>query len=105
MRFLVVSQQKQPFPPEAALGLVDAMIGWISKYTANGKLEQIWAFPGENGGGSIVNVDSHEELRDIMMENPFTPFVENEIHPLVDVNDTMQRLKQAIQAMAPGGGR
>jgi hypothetical protein len=39
MRFLVVTKPKHFIPPEAAIGLVDAMTGWVEKNTAEGKFE------------------------------------------------------------------
>lgn len=39
MRFLVIAKSKQPVPPEAALGLFEASVGWVNKHKANGKME------------------------------------------------------------------
>ena len=101
MRFLVVTKPKHPAPPEMVLGLADAMTPWINKYTGNKKIEQAWGFAGIAGGFGIANVNSFEELDAIMMEFPFGPLSEIEIYPLVDVLGSVQRMKQAIQAMMP----
>ncbi len=103
MKFLVVTKSKTPFPPEMAMGLVDAMEGWVRKYTASGKIEQTWGFAGIQGGGGIVNVNSLEELDAIMTEFPFAPFSDTEIYGLADLQTGLQNMKQAIQAMAPPG--
>ena len=100
MKFLVISKLKFPLPPEAAPGLMDALAAWAEKYTASGKLEAVWANAGRPGGGGIVNVDSLEELDAIMLESPIGPFSEIEIHPITHLNDSLQRAKQAFQAMA-----
>ncbi len=105
MRFLVVTKSKVPFPPEMALGLLDAMEEWVRKYTTNGKLEQVWGFAGIQGGGGIVNVNSLEELDAIMNEFPFAPFSDTEIYGLADLQTGLQNMKQVIQAMAPGAPR
>ena len=99
MRFLIVSKSKHPMPPEMAPGLLDAMSGWAKKYTANKKMEQIWAFAGTPAGGGVLNVGSLDELDSIMAEYPFGPFSDTEVYPLVDLHDSLQRSKQVMQSM------
>ncbi len=101
MRFLVIAKSKQPFPPEMAMGLVDAMEGWVRKYTASGQFEQSWGVAGAQAGGGILKVNSLEEVDAIMAEFPFGPFSDVEIYGLVDLETTLKNTKQAIQAMTP----
>ena len=84
-----------------AVGLIDAMGAWRSKYA--GKLEQVWGFAGIEGGGGIANVDSLEELDALMVEFPFRVFSDIEVIPLVDLDGHLQRSKQAVQAAGRGG--
>jgi muconolactone delta-isomerase len=100
MRYLVVTKSKQPFPPEMAAGLLDAMSHWTEQYTAQGKIEQSWGFAGIQGGGGILNVDSPEELDDIMTQFPFAPFSDVEIYGLVDLHDALNRNRRFIAMMA-----
>jgi muconolactone delta-isomerase len=101
MKYLVVTKSKMPFPPEMALGIVDAVEGWTRKYTAKGQLEQIWSFAGLQGGGGIANVNSLEELDAIMTEFPIAPFSDIEIYGLVDFEKSVGIWKEAAKAMAP----
>jgi muconolactone delta-isomerase len=101
LKFLVVTKSKTPFPPEMAQGLLDAVEGWAKKYTASGKIEQIWNFAGLQGGGGITNVNSLEELDDIMTEFPLGPFSDIEVYGLADFESGMRTLKQAVQSMTP----
>lgn len=103
MKFLVVTKSKQPFPPEMAMGLIDAMEGWSRKHTASGKIEQAWGFAGIQGGGGIINVNSLEELDAIMTEYPFAPFSDTKVYGLVDLQASLKNTKQAVQAMTPPG--
>ncbi len=105
MRFLIIGKSKYPIPPEMAAGIVDATMAWARKYTENGKIEQTWAFAGIPAGGGIFNVDSLEELDAVQSEFPMGPFSDQEVYPLVDLQGAMERMKQAIQAMAPPPGR
>ena len=85
-------------------GLMDAMTAWTNKHTESGKFEASWAFAGRAGGGGIVNVDSLEELDAMMAEFPIGPFSEVEVHALVDLNESLQRVKEAALAMAQAMG-
>jgi muconolactone delta-isomerase len=101
MKFLVVTKNKMPIPPEMALGLVEAMEGWIQKYTDTGKMDQVWGFAGLQGGGGILNVSSLEELDSIMTEFPFGPFSNIEVYGLADLDLGLQKMKELIKAMPP----
>ncbi len=103
MRFLITGKNNFPMPPEMGSALVDATIAWAKKYTASGKIEQLWGLAGMSAGGGILNVNSADELDAIMTEFPLGPFTELEAHPLTDLVGSMERLKQAMQAAAPGG--
>ena len=103
MRFLVVAKQKNPPPPDMALGLFDAFAAWVKKYSDNKKAEQIWGFAGHPAGGGILNVESFDELDAIMSEWPLNPFSETEVYPLIDIQTTIDHTKQAILAMMPKG--
>ncbi len=102
MRFLITGKNNFPMPPEMGSALVDATIAWAKKYTGNGKLEQLWGLAGMSAGGGIANVNSADELDAIMNEFPLGPFTDMEVHPLVDMVGSMERLKQTMQAAAPG---
>ncbi|TAK76427.1 MAG: hypothetical protein EPO16_07215 [Dehalococcoidia bacterium] len=101
MRFLVTSIQTVPPPPEAALGLFDALSAWAKAHKEQGKLEQIWSFAGLQGGGGIANVATLEELDALMAGFPLAPFSHTEVYPLVDLEPSLEQVKQAIRAMMP----
>ena len=83
--------------------LIDALMAWTNGYTASGKMEQVWSFGGQPGGGGILNVESLEELDEIMSAFPFAPFSEINVIPLVDLEQSMRHLRNAISAMTPPG--
>lgn len=99
MRFLVTSKSISPFPMEAALGMTEAMSQWVEKYQAGGQMEQVWAFAGTQGGGGILNVETPEELDDIMTEYPFAPFSQIDVYPLSDLKRSLEKNKEFIGAM------
>ena len=103
MRVLDISKNKHLVPPEVLPTVVDAMAEWINRY--NDKLEQVWGFSGIQGGGGIVRVESLDELDAILSEFPMGPFAEQEIYPLVELGDSLQRVKRAAQAMTAVGSK
>lgn len=105
MRFLVTTKSTSPFPPEMAMGMVEAMKQWAGTHRQSGKMEQIWAFAGSNGGGGILNVDSHEELDAIMAGFPFGPFSQIDVYPLADIDASLESFTKVIQQMMPPQAR
>ena len=101
MKFLVISKSKYPLPLEAIPSLMDGAMAWKRKY--EGKMEQLFAFAGMQGGAGIVDVDSAEELDTIIAELPMAPFSDIEVYPLTDVEGVWQRSKQIAEGMAKGG--
>ena len=106
MRFLVVSKGREMAPLPAAAGMTQQMLGWIEAHTKSGKMEQAWSFAGVIGGGGILNVESLEELNEIMEGFPFAPVSTVEIYPLVELEPSLrrslERLTTAMEQMAAG---
>lgn len=102
MRYLVVTNQKTPAPPEMTLGLLAAMKAFNARYTAAGKVEHSWGFAGLSGGGAVLNVSSLEELDEIMAEFPFGAFADIQIYGLVDLNKALDTASKALEAMIGG---
>ncbi len=99
MRFLVVSKSTSPFPPDMALGMMDAMLGWVERYESSGRMEQSWAFAGTQGGGGILNVESTEELDEIMAQFPFAPFSQIDVYPLADLRHSIEKNREFVASM------
>jgi len=55
------------------------------------------------GGGGIANVGSLEELDAVMAEFPFGAISDVEVIPLVDLDASLERMKQSVEAMVAGG--
>jgi muconolactone delta-isomerase len=100
MKFLVVSKRTAPPPPEAWLDLTDASAAWADQYMRSGELEAAWSIAGGGGMAGVVTVESLEALEAIMVEFPWAPFSDIEVHPLVDLQTSTERLRYAIEAMS-----
>jgi hypothetical protein len=99
MRFLVTVNQKYMIPPEVQLGLLDGSIAWEKKYVVSKKLEQSWGFVGMPGGGGVLNVNSLEELNQIIAELPLGAVSQTEIKPIMDMEEAINQAKKALMSM------
>ncbi len=105
MRFLVVTKQTAPMPPEMVPGLFAAMKAFSARYTEAGKIEQSWSFAGLQGGGAILDVGSLDELDEIMAEFPLGPFSKIKIYGLVHLDTSVDHVTKAFDAMMGGGAQ
>jgi hypothetical protein len=71
-KFLVTAKPV-PLPPPT--DTVRAAQEWIQAKLADGTLSAVYGFPG-GGRCRIGEYDSHEQLMDLLMEYPLSPFVE-----------------------------
>jgi muconolactone delta-isomerase len=98
MKFVINSKPRFQVPPEMILPLIDAFSAFVSKYTESGNIQESWSFAGTQGGGALIEVDSHEQLDAINAENPFAPFSDIEVHAVVDMLESIEGFKQIAQA-------
>lgn len=96
MRFLVITKSRTPAPPDPSL--VDAMIAWLDQHKA--KMEQSWSFAGINGGGGILNVETLEEVDDVMAGFPFGQFSTIEVYGLADLRRSLDNVRTVMSQMA-----
>ena len=102
MQFLVITRQTTPPPPEMLLPMIGAMEAWSAGLLASGKAPAMWSFAGTNGGGGLLEVESHEELDAIMARFPFGPFSHVEIIALSNLNAGLANAKAVVQEMMAG---
>jgi len=85
MKYLVnVSPTLTLIPPEQSANMVKAAMSWCEENAKNGKLECNYIFAEGAGGILIVNVNSHEELFDLLISCPTYPLATWEVKPLCD---------------------
>ena len=99
MQFLLIAKQANPAPPEIVVPLIEAMEAWLAQHRASGKLKSAWSFAGTNGGGGVLEVDSHEELDAVMSGFPFTPWSTIEQIALSDIDQGLGNAKATYQQM------
>jgi hypothetical protein len=92
MRFAIIYRPSNPPPPEQLPDIVKATGEWMQRH--GDKLEATDFFVG-GGGIGIVDTDDPELVQRLIAENPFTPYAEIEIRPLIDPGAALGILQQA----------
>lgn len=104
MRFLVLTSAREAMPPESALPMVQAMKAWVAEHRGSGRMVEAFNFAGGQGGGGILEVESHEELDEIMAGFPLGPFSEIEVHALSDLDAALDSFEKSITQMMQAMG-
>jgi hypothetical protein len=102
MRALIVSRSKFPVPQADFPGIMQAFAGWRDRYRP--VMEKFEFFVSGGGGCGIVNVPDDATLAQMMMEYPWGPYSENEVHLLID-GDTALGMWQEMLSQLTGGPR
>lgn len=97
MRVAVVYRPRSAPPLEAVPMLMGAMSQWVETY--GGRFTTLEFFVG-GGGFGVIEIDDSAELQRIAAENPFTPFSDVEIRPVVEPGAAIAILSEAFAALA-----
>jgi muconolactone delta-isomerase len=102
MRYLVTWKVLRA-PPEmakVALALLKASDEYTEKLVKEGAIKEVWAYADGSGGGCIGEADSHEAGYKAMMANPFAPFLEYSVTPIIDFKLASDTAKNFLEKMA-----
>jgi hypothetical protein len=100
MRSLVIARQKMPPPMEMLPGLTQGFKAWREKYRS--KMEMFSFFASSSGGFAVLNTENEAEAYQILLEWPFTPFSEMELHLAIDGDEALDRYIAQVDAMVAG---
>ncbi len=97
MRVAVIYRPRSAAPLDAAPMLMQALGHWVESYSP--RLTTLEFFV-TGGGLMLADVDDSAELNRIVAENPFTPFMEVEIMPVVAPSAAMEIYGETVTALA-----
>jgi len=105
MRYLVIGENIDAgylLPPDHVAAAVEGAV--IPSFRILAKLEQegrLWGglFPGERGGAFVLDVESPEQLNQVVGELPFSGLVKWQVKALIDFNTGADQAAQAMQLM------
>lgn len=95
MKFLVMHTRTVGVSwPEGSHTLWESTGKWLSSLAEAGKVESSYWVPG-HGAMAILNVNSHEELSEILQLNPMKPQGHYTVYPLSDINQFMGQMRES----------
>ena len=96
MKALVIARPQFPIPPEQAPMIVQGALDWYERY--KDRFEVFGTFLG-GGGFAVVEVDTTEELSQMIVEMPFAAFSEINSELFVEGDKGFHQFQEAMQAM------
>lgn len=96
MKYLVTTKPG-PMPPPVEV--VRSAQEWLQAKLDDGTFEAVYAFP-EGGGCSIGEYESAEQLMELLMEYPLSPFVEYDVQPLVAMDAAFDRFIPFVEQVS-----
>jgi muconolactone delta-isomerase len=101
MKFLIIGDMKDTvsaLPPAVIRQLVEATNAAVSKQKKAGKLLETYWIPGWSRTVGIGEAKSAEEIVQNFSEIPMAPFMNNEVYPLADYNESAKTILKAFKA-------
>jgi muconolactone delta-isomerase len=95
MKFLCMVRIKPNAVPNAEMIRIHKE--FIRGLQEKGKAEAVHTFAGSSNGMGIFNVDSFEELNDLMTQTPAIAICDIDIYPLADFQRQMDRMIQICE--------
>ena len=96
MKAFVLARPKFQVPPEQALMVVQGGIEWYERY--KDRFSEFGTFLG-GGGFGVVEVDSTDELNKMIVEMPFSRFMEITTELYMEGDTGFRQFEDAVQAM------
>ena len=102
MLFFVKAELREalPMPREQVLGMMASTWQVIKQLEGNGKVLAGGAYVGQRAGCVIVDVDSNEELADLLNRLPLSAYLEWEVVPLIPADRALDSAKWALQQIS-----
>lgn len=92
-------------PREQYLGMIASTWQVIKQLESNGKVVTGGAMIGRRAGVVIVDVESNDELFDVLNRLPLSGYLEWEVIPLIPAGRALESAKWALQQLNPGSTR
>ncbi len=102
MRFLVIMTPVEGavtnLEPQKILKIVTSHVEYLEDLQMQGKVAESGSFAGLRGGFGILDVESLNELNDIVNLDPAMPYMETKIYPLISGDERIKQLKKRMRA-------
>ncbi len=98
MKTLIISRTKDVYytlPLERQIELTVGAAAFIDKYRKAGKCRDAYFLPNLKGSISIWETESAEEGARLFLENPMTPFLDEEVTVILEWDTGMRVMREA----------
>jgi len=96
MRVAIIYRPRSAAPVEAGPMLMEALGQWVETYSKRFSTLEFFVV---GGGLMLADFDDSTELNRILAENPFTPFMDVEIMPVLEPRAAMANFGEVIAAL------
>lgn len=99
MKYLVIGSMKDSIsalPPAKYKKLLEASVNWIYRYKSACILSEVHMAVGWNRIVAISNHETQEDLAKVLATIPLGTFMDLEVYPLADINESMNALIENI---------
>ncbi|HYZ00327.1 MAG TPA: muconolactone Delta-isomerase family protein [Candidatus Binatia bacterium] len=87
-------------PPQMELALARQTFQQVASGQADPRIRAIYPYAGERAALLIVEVETADELSQVMGRLPLFPLVEAHYHPVTSIQSTLERIEEAEQQLA-----
>jgi hypothetical protein len=101
VRVAIIYRPKTPVPPEMLPVMMGALGEWVE---ANAQRFSTFEFFAAGGGLVVADLADSAVLHRVVAENPFTPYMEVEILPVIEPGVAMQTWADVAAALARSAG-
>jgi len=98
-------REQESLPTEKWLGMVASTWQAIKQLENNGKVLAGGAMIGQRAGCVIVDVDSNEELSELLTRLPVGGYMDWEVVPLIPADTALESAKWALQQLSLAAAR
>jgi muconolactone D-isomerase len=100
MKFLVLTEIRElPLDPAKSMDLARQQVEMLIDLKKKGKVLEGCTKAGMKGGVIIFDVESVAELNGLMLSLPLYTFLDTEVYPLLDNEESMVQMKKAAEKM------
>jgi hypothetical protein len=93
MRVAVIYRNREAAPPDQLPTLLQGLGEWLQSYGNRGEMLEFFV---GGGGVAILDMQDSAELMTMVAENPFTPYSDVEIRPVVAAETAMRQLQEVF---------
>jgi len=100
MKFLVLTEVRElPPDPAQSMEVARQQIETLLELKKKGKVLEGYTKAGLKGGVVIFDVESAAELNGLMLSLPLYTFLDTEVYPLLDNEESLAQMKKASEKM------